>query len=420
MQSSIEVAPSIDHLSPVSNTRRTIAIVLAGFCAFLDLHAPQPMLPELARAFHKSPGHISILVTISTLAVALAAPFVGHISDRWGRKRIIVLSTLLLAVPTLLAATSTSFGQLVFWRFWQGLFTPGVFAVTVTYINEEWKRGAGAAMSAYVSGTVLGGFAGRSLAAVAAAYFAWQWAFVVLGALNVLGCIAIWHWLPKEGQMGVRTSEGMAAAMWQHLRNPKLLATYAAGFCILFSLLGMFTYVNFYLSAPPFDLGTGALGLIFVVYLVGAGLTPLAGLWIDRLGHRVAFSGAMLLAIVGCLMTLSHHLVAVVAGLAIFCTGMFIGQSSASSFIGTVSKNAKAAAVGLYVTSYYLGGSCGAAIPGATWSWGGWPACVGLMIATCLATIVLVWLTCPNAKRFDHKRAFEAPELRMAVTGSDD
>lgn len=158
-------------------------------------------------------------------------------------------------------------------------------------------------------------------------------------------------------------------------------------------LLGTFTYVNFYLSAPPFGLSTGALGLIFVVYLVGAVLTPPAGRWIDRLGHRVAYFWAMLLSITGCLMTLVHYLAAVIAGLAVFCTGIFIVQSSTSSFIGTSAKSAKAAAVGLYVTSYYLGGSFGATISGVMWSWRGWPACVSLMVTIGLTTIALVWFS---------------------------
>jgi MFS family permease len=212
----------------------------------------------------------------------------------------------------------------------------------------------------------------------------------------------------------------MGAAMWQHLQNPHLLATYAAGFCVLFSLLGTFTWVNFYLSAPPFHLGTGALGLIFAVYLVGAGITPLAGRWIDRLGHRAAFSWAMMLSITGCLMTLAHNLAAVIAGLAVFCTGIFIVQSTASSFIGTVAKNAKAAAVGLYVTAYYLGGSFGAAIPGATWSWGGWPACVGLMVTISLATIALVWRCWPETTRGKIDAASEMPQLEAAVSASGD
>ncbi|HEX8983936.1 MAG TPA: MFS transporter [Bryobacteraceae bacterium] len=370
----------------VSNTRRTAAVVFAGFCAFLTLYAPQPLLPLLGRAFHKSPAEVSLLVSISTLAVALAAPCAGIVADRWGRKRVIVPATLLLAFPTLMAAASSSFGELLFWRFWQGILTPGVFAVTVAYINDEWKHGAGAAMAAYVTGTVIGGFCGRTAAALVAAHFSWPWAFVVLGLLTAAGGAAIWAWLPPDRRRAQR-STAAAADILRHLRNPRLLAACAAGFCVLFSLVATFTYVNFYLAAPPFYLGTSALGFLFVVYLVGAVVTPWAGRWIDRLGHRAAFSAALMLALSGCLLTLVRSLPAIVAGLAISCTGVFIAQAAANAYIGVVVKEAKAAAVGLYVMFYYLGGSFGAAIPGHIWPLGGWPACVAAIAAVQLLTI---------------------------------
>src|SRR5664279_5504798 len=178
------------------STTRTAAVVFAGFCAFVTLFAPQPLLPMLAREFRVSAAAISLVVTASTLAVAMAAPFAGVVADRFGRKRVIVPAAFLLAVPTLLAATATSFGQLLFWRFLQGVFTPGIFAVIIAYINEEWEAGAGAATAAYVTGTVLGGFSGRVVAALVAAHASWRWSFVVLGVLNALGGLAIWMWLP--------------------------------------------------------------------------------------------------------------------------------------------------------------------------------------------------------------------------------
>src|SRR5204862_4907359 len=138
--------------------RRLAAVVLAGFCAFLDLYSPQPLLPLLMRVFDVSTSRVSFLIGISTGAVAVVAPFVGLLADRFGRRRIIVPSALLLVVPTLLAATSHTFGQLLFWRFWQGVFTPGVFAATVAYVSEEWTVSMGSAMSAYVAGTAVGGF----------------------------------------------------------------------------------------------------------------------------------------------------------------------------------------------------------------------------------------------------------------------
>src|ERR1017187_7306972 len=215
---------------------RTAAVVLAGFCAFLTLFAPQPLLPLLAAAFHASAGTIGFVVTVSTIAVAITAPLTGIIADRFGRKNVIVPAAFLLAVPTVLAGLSGSLGQLLFWRFWQGVFTPGIFAVTIAYITEEWEQGAGSAMSAYVAGTVLGGFSGRMVAALAAAQFSWRWAFVSLGVLNALSGIAIWAWLPQGRRAGrPRRRASTARTMWQHIRNPRLLATYAVGFCVLFT-----------------------------------------------------------------------------------------------------------------------------------------------------------------------------------------
>ena len=390
--------------------QRTVAVVFAGFCAFLALFAPQPMLPMLAAAFHVSAARISLVVTASTLAVAVSAPLAGFVADRFGRKRVIVPAAFLLAVPTLLAATSMSFAQLLFWRFLQGVFTPGIFAVIIAYINEEWDSGAGAATAAYVTGTVIGGFSGRALAALVASHAGWRWAFVVLGTLNIAGALAIRAWLPAGRRfMRAHHAGSVVAPMLRHLRNPRLVATYAVGFCVMFSLLGTFTYINFYLAAPPFQLSTAALGLLFVVYLVGAVITPVAGRAIDRLGHRFALVAAFSAGATGVLLTLVHSLPAVMAGLTLACTGVFIANSAGSSYVGSAATESRASAVGLYVTFYYMGGSAGSAIPGFAWNSGGWPACVALIVAVQLLTITLAlifWKPLPRVS---------APELAAAI-----
>jgi len=98
--------------------------------------------------------------------VAISAPIFGALTERLPRKRVIVASLVGISLPTLLAATSTSLAQLVFWRFLQGITVPGVIAVLVTYIGEEWPADQVAlVISFYVSGTALGGFIGRVLPA---------------------------------------------------------------------------------------------------------------------------------------------------------------------------------------------------------------------------------------------------------------
>jgi predicted MFS family arabinose efflux permease len=361
---------------------------LAGFCAFLTIYAPQPLLPMLALEFRTSAATISLVMTATTVGVMLSAPFAGMIADHFGKRRVIVPAAFLLAAPAMLAATSPGLHSLLFWRFWQGVFTPGIAAVTIAYINEEWETGAGAAMSAYVTGTVLGGFSGRMIAALMASYLSWRWAFFALGLLTVAGGAAMWRWLPAgrrfpRAPLPRAASAGISAArnMLRHLRNPRLLAACAVGFCVLFALIATFTYVNFYLAAPPFRLSTRALGLLFTVYLAGVVVTPVAGRSIDRVGHRYALAGAFAAGIAGILLTLVPHLPVVVLGLAILSTCVFITQAATSSYIGVAAQDAVASAVGLYSMFYYAGGSLGSALPGWFWSRGGWPACVAVIVA---------------------------------------
>lgn len=370
---------------------RQFAVVLAGFCAFLNLYATQPLLPLLAAHFHAGKVQVSWTLTAANLGVALAAPLAGLVADRWGRRRVIVGSSFLLAAVTLLTATAPSLPVLVGWRFLQGVFTPGVFAATVAYINDEWPpREAGVVVASYVTGTVLGGFASRMIAGVVATHYHWPEAFVALGLLT-LGCaLALWRGLPAgRGHRAGPAERTWFHAAQAHLRNRKLQAAFAAGFCVLFSLMGTFTWIVFRLAALPFALGETQLASLFAVYLIGAALTPLGGRALARYGHRASIIGATLMGVCGIALTLAPLLWPVALGLALVCTGVFVSQSVASNFLGTATHHDRALAVGIYATFYYLGGGAGAVLPGLLWHLGGWTACAALIAAVQVLTAVI-------------------------------
>ena len=368
-------------------------MVLAGFCAFLGLHAPQPLLPLLQGVFRVSTSRVSLIITVSTATIAVVAPLVGLLADRWGRRNIIIPAALLLALPSALAATSATFGQLLFWRVLQGVCTPALAATSVAYITEEWREGAGTAMSAYVAGTILGGYAGRTLAALVGAHHPWQWAFLLLGILTFAGGLGIWAWLPHDSQTPAGHAPRAAntrGALWDHMRNPALLATYAVGFCVLFTIIAAFTYINFRLSAPPFGWSTSSLGFLFTAYLAAAIVTMSSGGLMSRFGYRMALLLALGVSIAGILLTLMENAPAIVAGLTIFCCGIFVAQTAGNSYLGISAAHSRAAAVGLYVTAYYVGGTLGGAVPGYFWNSGGWPACVAFIVLTQVLTGLLV------------------------------
>ncbi len=166
-------------------------------CAFLELYCTQPLLPLLAHLFHASKTGVGMTVSAATLGVAISAPIFGALTERLARKRVIVVSILGVSIPTLLAATSTSLAQLIFWRFLQGIMVPGIIAVVVTYIGEEWPPDRIALiMSFYVSGTALGGFVGRVSAGILADHFSWRASFIALGIASLAGAAAVAAWLP--------------------------------------------------------------------------------------------------------------------------------------------------------------------------------------------------------------------------------
>jgi MFS transporter, YNFM family, putative membrane transport protein len=359
-----------------------LALFVMGFATFLNLYATQPMLPQFRQIFHASELLVSLTVSAPALAVALAAPVLGLMADALGRKRVIVAAMLGLAIPTILSATATGLTELIVWRFFQGLFTPGIIAVAIAYISEETPRhSTGSTMATYVTGTVVGGFSGRFAAGLIAAQWGWRTAMVTLGVATLVGAFATWWLLPRSTKF-VRHNNVAAsfASLKAHLRNKQLLATYAVGFNVLFCLVGTFTYVNFYLADAPFHLAPAALASIFGVYLIGAVVTPFSGRILDRIGYRRTLIGAAGIAAAGMLITLIHYLPIVILGLALAASGAFACQSAASSNVGRVAGKARSSAAGLYVGMYYFGGCVGSIVPGYLWKGTGWVGCVGIIV----------------------------------------
>lgn len=384
----------------VGSKTAIVAVTLAGIGAFLNLYATQPILPLLAQLFHAGKSAVGMTVSGSTLGVALAAPIVGVLAERVGRRRVIIASTFVLAVPTLLAATSVTLPALIWWRFLQGVVMPGIFGVTIAYITEEWSASAVAkVMSLYVSGTVLGGFLGRVFTGFAATHSlipnvrpSWHIGFIAIGLCDLVFGVLIWRWLPADrpGHASARRFNPI-----RHLRNKQLLATYAVGFSVLFSLVAVFTYITFHLAAPPFLLTPAQLSWLFVVYLVGLFVTPVAGVWTGRVGSRISLIVAVIAAMIGVSLTLVHSIPVILVGLVLCSSGVFVCQSASTSYIQRAApEGGRASAAGQYVSFYYIGGSLAGVLPAYVWNHGEWTACVVLVLIVQAITIAIaasVW-----------------------------
>lgn len=380
-------------------------MALCGVCAFLELYCTQPLLPLLEQVFHATKSGVGMTVSAATLGVALSGLIFGALTERLERKRVIVFSLVGVSLPTLLAATSQSLMQLVFWRFLQGIAVPGIVAVVVTYIGEEWPaKRVTFIMSLYVSGTALGGFLGRFSAGLLADHFGWRASFWVIGLVALAGAGAVALWLPrgrKRPAVGARPASHLQTVYQIQglFRRRRLVATFAVGFNVLFSLVGVFTWINFHLSAAPYNLSTTALSSIFFVYLFSLVVTPTAGYLISRVGLRTGVVSAIMVSMTGLLLTLAPSLVVIILGLILLSSGFFVAQTAAQSHLRIAAPaEARVTAAGLYLTCYYMGGTAAGVLPGLCWNFGGWPACVAFIFAIQTAGLIIAywgWRTPP-------------------------
>ena len=132
-------SPSLSAGSRIAGTpfALNLAVFAAGFATFINMWCTQSILPQIAAALHVAQARTGLIVTAPLVATALMAPVIGAISDRFGRKSLVLGAALLLVIPTALVADAQNFPTMVLLRFLQGLMLPFIFTITIAYNGDE-------------------------------------------------------------------------------------------------------------------------------------------------------------------------------------------------------------------------------------------------------------------------------------------
>ena len=382
--------------------RVSVGLFFAGFTTFALLYATQPLLPALVDVYGISPGTASLSVSVTTGGLAVAVLPASALSERWGRRPVMVASLALAVVCGLAATVAPSFGVLLAARALEGVALAGLPAVGMAYLADEIDAGhLGGAMGRYVAGNSVGGFGGRIVvSAVNGATGSWR---VALGAIAVLSAaclLAFWLVLPRSRRFvpaPVRARD-LVAGVGAHLRDPVLRRLFVVGLLIMGTFVCAYNYVAFLLLGPTFGLPEIVVGFVFVLYAVGTVTSTAAGRLADRVGARRVILAATGVAALGAVAMLAPVLVLVIAGLALLTVGFFAGHTVASAWVGRRAQHGRAVASGLYLGAYYVGSSVGGTLGGVAFGVAGWPATVGFILALLAVTaLVAVPLRAPRA-----------------------
>lgn len=380
MSESSDEAPRLLHTG-----RAAAALSLATVAVYADIYITQPILPLLSHEFRIRPATAGLTVSVVVLMIALVSIPYGSISDAMGRKPVMVASLTLLAIPTLLCSIAPSFHSLLVFRALQGALIPGVTAVAVAYLGDHFSAAElGPRVGGWIAASVAGGLTGRVVSGLLADWLNWRAPFVLFGAFTLLGAGGLARELPRAGVRSPRLRLAWKE-LFQHLGNRRLIGAFLIGGAVFFCFIGVFTYLPYYLTAPPFHLSTAFVSSIYLVYVAGIFTSILSGRLSARFGARSVMAVGLSIAALGVLGTLVRSVPFIVASLIVLCVGMFTVQATAPAFVNSNAKRAKGAAGALYVTFYYVGATFGSLLPGLAWQAWGWRG----VAASCVAGLVV-------------------------------
>ena len=384
---------SSSHIEYGSSAFKAVlfSLFLAGFAIFSSLYCVQPMMPILADYFQVSPTQSSFPLSFSTIALAVGLIFTGLISDRFGRKPIMVWSLFSVSVLLLLSAILPIWSVFLTTRVMIGLTVSGVAAVAMTYIGEEIaEKDIGFAMGLYISGTAIGGMGGRLIAGVLVDFISWQSATLLIGILNL--CIAglFYYLLPASQHFKAYPIKlnRFKNSFRHNLADPKLRVLFLQGFILMGCFVSVFNYLSYRLIQAPFELSHVWIGVISITYLAGIYSSPRAAYWGRHYGKFRILAAMILMMLVGLALMLINQLVIVFIGLLIFTFSFFAAHSTASSWVSIQSLQYRAVGSSLYLFCYYLGSSVLGSSSGLVWENYGW---IGLTVF--IAALLLTGLS---------------------------
>lgn len=359
--------------------------------AFTTIYITQPVLPVLQSEFGVSETQASLTISMVVLGIALANLPFGRLADRYRVKPLIAVGGFVVTVSSFYCALSENLPALIAARFIQGLFLPCLTTCVAAYLSRTLPlHRLNVIMGSYISATVAGGLGGRLLGGWIHPPLHWRYAFFSASVFLLAATLAALFWLPAENRQTGKSADEIG--FLGLLRRTELLMIYAAAFSAFFVFSSIFNFLPFYLSGPPFNASTGMITMMYLSYLIGVVMGPLAGNISNRIGNgaTMAMGAVVFAASIG--LTLIPSMIGVVLSLAGICAGFFAIHASAAGALNRKLTASRGRANSLYVLFYYLGGYSGITLSGLVYvraAWQGVAALGVLMLVVPLSVGIL-------------------------------
>ena len=247
---------------PVYKDHNLHVIWFVTLMAVLGSSSVAPAFPEVQEQFGVSAGQVGLLITVFTLPGVFLTPVAGVLSDRYGRRTVLVPSLLLFGVAGGACALAWDFEMLLALRVLQGVGAAALGAINVTLIGDLFSGRDRAAALGYNSSVLSVGTASYPAIGGALAMFGWFYPFalpVVAIPIALLVLFSLRNCEPHNEQ----SMKEYAGNVWEEVRNRQVVGLFAGN---LVTFIILFGALITYLPAVMYEnFGSGPLVIGLVV-----------------------------------------------------------------------------------------------------------------------------------------------------------
>lgn len=373
-----------------------VGLVMAFACGLTvaNLYYCQPLLEEIARAFHVGQGSASLVVTLTQLGYGIGLLFLVPLGDLRENRALVTRLLLGTAVALALAAASPTFGAFLAFSVLIGI-TSVIVQVLVplaAHLAPEGQQGA--FVGKVMSGLLLGILLARSASSAIAEVFGWRAIYVISAVLMIGLSLMLRRMLPRYEPDAVgKTYRGMVASVVELVRREPVLRRRAFNQAMMFGAFTAYWTAIAYELIDEHGFSQGQIALFALVGAGGAAAAPIAGRVADR-GHGDWASAVMLLVGSGAflLARFEHHSVLALAVAAVLLDfAVQSHQVMGQHVIYGLRPTARARINTVYMTTIFVGGTIASLFTGIVHGHAGWVGVCWLGFALPLLAFA-VWL----------------------------
>ena len=340
----------------------TFVLCWSGLVIMSSLYITIPLISTFTDIFKVTPTQAAWTSSSFSFCFAIGCLFYGPLSDRFGRKTVILLGLSILAVISLLMGLITDLSWLILFRGLQGAAAATFSPVALAYVVEVFPPQRRVMTIGFINtGFLMAGIIGQIFSSYISQHYGWNLICYLLGIIYVVTAFLILWFIPKSPVTHANTSIiAIFRQMGTILTRKSLICAYAIALPILLSFVGMYTALNNYLSSPVFGFTAQQILYVRSMGIIGMLLSPYAGQLVEKHGLFSVLRTGMVLSIFGLLLLgISTSLVSIVVSSILFIAGLAIFAPTVIAIIGRLGGSARGAAVSAYTFILFAGASIG-------------------------------------------------------------